>query len=50
MTIFFVLNGMGVVFLLCVLANFWKEAHRPASNVRKNAMQFRSKEGAKCSS
>lgn len=29
MTIFFVLIGMGVVFLLYVLANFWKDGHRP---------------------
>lgn len=28
MTIFLVLNGVGVVFLLYVLANFWKEGHR----------------------
>src|ERR1035438_2474535 len=28
MTIFLVLNGMGVVFLLYVLANFWNEGHR----------------------
>ena len=24
MTIFFLLNGLGVIFLLYVLANFWK--------------------------
>jgi hypothetical protein len=28
MTIFMLVNGMGVVFLLYVLANFWKEGHR----------------------
>lgn len=28
MTIFFLLNGLGLVFLLYVLANFWKEGHR----------------------
>ena len=46
MTIFLVLNGMGLVFLLYVLANFWKEGHRLVSNVQKNAIQFRSNEGA----
>ena len=35
MTIFFLLNGMGVVFLLYVLAKFWKEGHRPNNNARK---------------
>ena len=40
MKIFFVLNGMGVAFLLYVLANFWKEGHRPKSNARKYAMEF----------
>jgi hypothetical protein len=39
MTIFFVLNGMGVAFLLYALANFWKEGHRPKSNSRKYAME-----------
>jgi hypothetical protein len=39
MTIFLVLNGMGVAFLLYVLANFWKEGHRPKSNARKYAME-----------
>ena len=40
MTIFFMLNGMGVAFLLYVLANFWKEGHRPKSNARKYATEF----------
>ena len=40
MTIFFLLNGMGVVFLLYVLANFWKEGHRPKSNARKYATEY----------
>jgi|SRR5665213_1022573 len=31
MTIFFILNGLGVAFLLYVLANFWKE-RQPAQN------------------
>jgi hypothetical protein len=40
MMIFFVLNGMGVAFLLYVLANFWKDGHRPKSNARKHAMEI----------
>lgn len=40
MTIFLVLNGMGIVFLLYVLANFWKEGHRPRNNARKYAAEF----------
>jgi hypothetical protein len=46
MTIFLVLNGMGLVFLLYVLASFWREGYRTASNVHKRATQFRSYEGA----
>jgi len=40
MTIFLVLNGLGVVFLLYVLANFWKEEHRPKNNARKYLRKF----------
>ena len=40
MTIFLVLNGVGVAFLLYVLANFWKEGHRPKSHARKHATEF----------
>jgi hypothetical protein len=40
MTIFFLLNGMGVVFLLYVLANFWKEGHRPMNNAPKYAAEY----------
>ena len=40
MTIFFLLNGMGVVFLLYVLVNFWKEGHRQKKNARKYAAEF----------
>ena len=40
MKIFFLLNGMGVVFLLYVLGNFWKEGHRSKSNARKHATEF----------
>jgi hypothetical protein len=40
MTIFLVLNGVGVAFLLYVLAHFWKEGHRPKSNARKYATEI----------
>ena len=40
MTIFLALNGLGVVFLLYVLANFWMEGHRPNYNARKYAAEF----------
>jgi hypothetical protein len=39
MTIFYLLNGLGVVFLLYVLANFWKDGHRPKNNVRSYAAE-----------
>ncbi len=40
MTIFLVLNGLGVVFLLYVLANFWKEGHRPENDARELESNF----------
>ena len=40
MTIFFLLNGLGVVFLLYVLANFWKEGRRSMNKSRKNAVEL----------
>jgi hypothetical protein len=40
MTIFLVLSGLGVVFLLYVLANFWKEGHRPGNNAQKYEAEF----------
>jgi hypothetical protein len=40
-TIFLALNGLGVVFLLYVLANFWKEGHRPLNEKRGDVMEFR---------
>jgi hypothetical protein len=40
MTIFLVLNSLGVVFLLYVLANFWREGHRPKNIARKYAAEF----------
>jgi hypothetical protein len=39
-TIFLVLNGLGVVFLLYVLEQFWKEGHRPTDTDRKYASDF----------
>jgi len=35
MTIFLALNGVGVIFLLYVLAQFWKEGRRHAAEIRK---------------
>jgi hypothetical protein len=35
MTIFLVLNGAGVVFLLYVLANFWREGRRPKNDATR---------------
>jgi|SRR5579872_6587764 hypothetical protein len=40
MTIFFALNGLGIVFMLYVLANFWKEGHGPRNNARKYAAEL----------
>lgn len=40
MTLFFLLNGMGVVFLLFVLVNFWKEGNRPKNAARPYATEF----------
>jgi hypothetical protein len=39
-TIFLLLNGLGVVFLVFVLANFWMEGRRPKSNARKYAAEY----------
>jgi hypothetical protein len=41
MAIFFILNGMGVVFLLYVLASFWEEGHPRKNRARKYAAEFR---------
>jgi hypothetical protein len=40
MTIFLALNALGVVFLLFVLGNFWREERRPTNNARKYAAEF----------
>jgi hypothetical protein len=40
MTIFLLLNGLGVVFLLYVLANFWIEGHQAKNIRRKSATEF----------
>jgi hypothetical protein len=39
-TIFLLINGLGVAFLIYVLANFWKEGHRPKDDARKYATEF----------
>jgi hypothetical protein len=39
-TIFLALNGLGVVFLLYVLANFWREGHQPGCNSSIYAPEF----------
>jgi hypothetical protein len=38
--IFLLLSGLGVAFLLHVLAGFWKEGHRSVNNARKYAAEF----------
>jgi len=40
MKIFFLLNGLGVVFLLYVLAKFWNDGRRPRNNARKYDAEF----------
>ena len=35
MTIFLAVNGVGVIFLLYVLAQFWKEGRRHAADIHK---------------
>jgi hypothetical protein len=47
MTIFFLLNGLGVVFLVYVLANFWKEGHRPNSQVGEFAPEVGHRDSSK---
>lgn len=39
-TIFLALNILGAVFLLYVLANFWREGHRPGSIARIYTAEF----------
>jgi hypothetical protein len=40
MTLFYILNGLGLVFLLYVLANFWKEGHRLDIDGKNYASEF----------
>jgi len=41
MTLFTILNGLGVVFLVYVLVQFWKEGHRPMKPaMRDRAIEF----------
>ncbi|MBZ5659195.1 MAG: hypothetical protein LAO08_02205 [Acidobacteriia bacterium] len=42
--LFLLLNAMGVIFLLYVLANFWKEASRTRSDVRPDEFDFMQEE------
>jgi hypothetical protein len=44
MLIFTVLNGLGVVFLVYVLAQFWREGHRPKNaGTWQHAIEFSEK-------
>jgi hypothetical protein len=45
-TIFLLLNGLGVGFLLYVLANFWKEGRQPQNRDRKYAPEFKYRDWA----
>ena len=46
MMIFAVLNGLGVVFLVYVLVQFWKEGHRPIKPaMRDRLIEFPVKDG-----
>jgi hypothetical protein len=45
LNIFLILNGLGVVFLLYVLANFLKEGHRPTGD-RDGVMEYRGRDRA----
>ena len=38
--LFLLLNAMGVVFLMYVLANFWKEGSRTTSDTRPDEFDF----------
>jgi hypothetical protein len=40
LTIFMLLNGMAVVFMLYALVNFWKEGRRPMNATRQIAMEY----------
>jgi hypothetical protein len=40
MTIFLILNGLGVIFLLYALANFWRDGRRPKDIARKYTRKF----------
>jgi len=46
MTIFLMLNGLGIVFMLYVLANFWKEGHRRESDTGKSVTEITRSEWA----
>ncbi|MBZ5642938.1 MAG: hypothetical protein LAO19_09285 [Acidobacteriia bacterium] len=42
--LFLLLNAMGVVFLIYVLANFWKEGSRTKSDTRPDEFDFMQEE------
>lgn len=46
MGIFLILNGMGVAFLLYVLAHLWREGHRRREAAGISEMEFESRPGA----
>jgi hypothetical protein len=46
MGIFLILNGMGVAFLLYVLAHLWREGHRQREAGGISAMEFERRSGA----
>jgi len=46
MTIFLLLNGLGVVFLLYVLAHFWREGRRSEQIARKYVAAFERRDWA----
>ena len=45
MTVFLLLNGMGVAFLLYVLANFWNEGRRGKRDGREYQRDFLHRDG-----
>lgn len=45
MTVFLLLNGLGVIFLLYVLRGFWKDGHRRASRGQEFVAEFSPRKG-----
>ncbi len=46
MTIFLLLNGLGLAFLLYVLANFWNVGRQAIGSSRKHAAEFGRRDGS----